>query len=88
MSSPSSFDQIGPEQGLRQLAENLVRIWHFDNTTQEWTFFDPRPQFAGANSIEGLVSGEIYWINVTDEQTVTIGQFSEILYPGWNLILV
>jgi hypothetical protein len=61
---------------------NLVRVWRFTNSTQAWAFFDPRPAFANANTLIVVVSGDIVWINVT-EQTTFQGQ---TLFPGWNLI--
>ena len=63
-------------------ADNLVRVWRFSNETQSWSFFDPRPAFAAANTYTTATSGNIVWVNVTAE-TAFQGQ---TLFPGWNLI--
>jgi len=63
-------------------SDNLVRVWLFSNTTKEWTFFDPRPAFATANSLTSTSSGDIVWVNFTAEST-----FQGTLYTsGWNQI--
>ena len=63
-------------------ADNLVRVWRFDNASQEWSFYDPRPAFASANTMADTASGDIVWVNVTAEESFQGGT----LYPGWNLI--
>jgi hypothetical protein len=63
-------------------ADNLVRVWRFDNATQAWSFYDPRPAFASANTMDDTASGDIVWVNVTVEESFQSGT----LYPGWNLI--
>jgi len=63
-------------------ADNLVRVWRFDNASQEWSFYDPRPAFASANTMADTASGNIVWVNVTAEESFQGGT----LYPGWNLI--
>ena len=61
---------------------NLIRIFRFDNATQAWDFFDPRPEFAGANSLTTTVPGDIVWVNVVTRQDFQGGT----LFPGWNLV--
>ena len=61
---------------------NLIRIFRFDNATQAWDFFDPRPEFAGANSLTTTVPGDIVWVKVVTRQDFQ----GETLFPGWNLI--
>jgi len=63
-------------------AENLVRVWKFDNSDQSWSFYDPREAFADANTLSNTVSGDIVWVNVTAEESFQDGT----LFPGWNLI--
>jgi hypothetical protein len=63
-------------------ADNLVRVWRFDNASQEWSFYDPRPAFASANSMDNTASGDIVWVNVIAEVSFQDGT----LFPGWNLI--
>jgi hypothetical protein len=46
-----------------------VRVFNFNNVTKTWSFYDPRPEFAEANTISELTDGDIYWINVSAAQT-------------------
>ena len=62
--------------------DNLVRVWRFSNADQSWSFYDPRPAFAAANTLAKTGAGDIVWVNVTAEQTFQSGT----LFPGWNLI--
>jgi len=62
--------------------DNLVRVWRFSNADQSWEFYDPRPAFDSANTLEKSGSGDIVWVNVTAQQAFQ----STTLYPGWNLI--
>jgi hypothetical protein len=63
-------------------ADNLVRVWKFNNADQSWSFYDPREAFAAANTLANTVTGDIVWVNVTAEESFQSGT----LYPGWNLI--
>jgi hypothetical protein len=62
--------------------ENLVRVWRFSNSDQSWSFFDPRPAFEAANTLEKTGAGDIVWVNVNTEESFQ----SATLFPGWNLI--
>jgi hypothetical protein len=62
--------------------DNLVRVWRFSNADQSWSFYDPRPAFADANTLAKTGAGDIVWVNVTAEQTFQ----DATLFPGWNLI--
>ncbi|MCH7843545.1 MAG: hypothetical protein IID01_12360 [Chloroflexi bacterium] len=62
--------------------DNLVRVWRFSNATQTWEFYDPRPAFEHANTLEKSGAGDIVWVNVTSEQAFQ----NTTLFPGWNLI--
>ena len=63
-------------------ADNLVRVWYYNNADQSWAFFDPRPAFAEANDYTTTTSGNIVWVNVSAD-TEFQGQ---TLWEGWNLI--
>jgi len=63
-------------------SDNLVRVWLFSNTTKEWTFFDPRPAFAAANSLTSSSSGDIVWVNITADTTFQ----GTDLTAGWSVI--
>ena len=60
---------------------NLIRVFRFDNSTQTWEFFDPRPEFAAANNLTTTVAGEIVWVNVSSGQEFQ----GQTLVAGWNL---
>jgi hypothetical protein len=68
--------------------DNLVRVWRFSNPDQSWSFYDPRPAFASANTLAKTGSGDIVWVNVKAEQTVTdlTSVQNGVLSAGWNLI--
>jgi hypothetical protein len=83
-------------QAVEPLADNLVRVFRFNNTTKEWTFHDPRPEFAEANTLDQLVEGQPYWIRVTENQTVELNGQSRNLTcinagtpqeDCWNLVV-
>jgi hypothetical protein len=63
-------------------SDNLVRVWRFSNADQSWSFFDPRPAFEAANTLEKTGAGDIVWVNVNTEESFQ----SATLFPGWNLI--
>ena len=46
---------------LAPLGESLVRVFHFNNTSKVWTFYDPRPEFEGLNTLSELANGQPYW---------------------------
>ena len=54
---------------VSDLGDNLDAIFHFNNQTKEWTFFDPRPEFADLNTLTELHSGQPYWVLVKDSQS-------------------
>ena len=43
---------------VSDLDDNLEAIFHFNNTSKEWTFFDPRPEFADLNTLTELNTGQ------------------------------
>ena len=66
--------------------DNLIRVWSFDNKDQRWTFFDPRPAFAKANTIKIMVPGRIYWLRINRVQSAPLNGKTVLLYQGWNLV--
>ena len=53
---------------VSDLGDNLDAIFHFNNTSKEWTFYDPRPEFADLNTLTELNAGQPYWVLVKDSQ--------------------
>ena len=83
----SGTTSVTPAAGLAPAAANLERLWHYDNVTQAWTFYDPRPEFAAANTVTELVNGTIYWIKVDATVTVVLSGKQVTLFAGWNLVV-
>ena len=54
-------------EGLEPLGDSLERAFYFNNFTKMWTFYDPRPEFADANTLSKLVEGQVYWFKVTED---------------------
>ena len=81
----------GVMDAMEPLGESLVRIFSFNNATKSWTFYDPRPDFAEANTIDELFSGEIYWVNVTEDTSVILNDKTRNLTcvegDCWNQIV-
>jgi hypothetical protein len=63
---------------------NLVRAWHFDHTTQEWTVYERG--IPSINSLKELVLGQEYWIKVHKDQSVALNGKRRNLVAGWNRI--
>ena len=53
---------------VSELGDNLDAIFHFDNNSKEWSFFDPRPEFADLNTLTELHGGQPYWVLVKEDQ--------------------
>ena len=43
-------------------SNNLTVVWHFDNATKAWSFYDPRPAVAPAVDLNEVTSGDNVWI--------------------------
>ena len=78
---------VATAAGSMPLGENVVRVWHVNNTTMEWSFYDPRPDFADINTLKELVPGEKYWFKVNNDQTALLNEKERVLRAGWNLIV-
>ena len=75
---------------VESLGDNLVAIFHFDDVGKEWSFYDPRPEFADLNTLTELVNGEAYWILVSEsvEDVVLNNKVRSLTCRGddcWNL---
>lgn len=75
-----------PGTALAQLGENLLRVWHFDETDAEWKLYDRRPVFSGANSLRELGAGKLYFVRVAAEQGATLNGRERLVFAGWNLL--
>ena len=51
---------------VMDLGDSVVRIFHFNTSSKVWTFYDPRPEFEGLNTLTELAAGQPYWILVSE----------------------
>jgi hypothetical protein len=66
-------------EALAPLGDSLERVFHFENTTKEWSFFDPLPAFLDANSLSEIHQGQVYWIKVEGSMRVELnGRHREV----------
>ncbi len=77
-----------PADALASLTqgENLLRVWTFNNGSKTWEFFDPRPAFVNANTINTMVPSYIYWLQLKRNQAVSLNGRMVSLFEGWNLV--
>ena len=87
--APTSTPEPSPATPVTEMfadlvanGSNLVRIFRFDNLEKKWDFFDPRPEFAQANSLTTARSGDIVWLNMASPHEFQ----GQPLTPGWNLV--
>ncbi len=67
-------------EALDELGDDLLDVFYFDGVSKERLFYDPRPEFAGLNTLDELVAGEAYWVPVTEDvEDVALGGKSRSL---------
>lgn len=77
--------ELGPAKEIfADLPVDFSRVWRFENESQTWEFYDPRPAFATANTIRSAYRNDIIWVNINQVGTVR----GSTLVPGWNLIIL
>ena len=54
-------------EAVETVADELVRMFYFNGVDKTWSFFDPRPEFAGLNTLTSIINGQPYWILVSEE---------------------
>jgi hypothetical protein len=89
---PSESDGLPPTvvgvdaaDTLSPVEKSLMRVFHFDNQTKKWSFYDPDlPEFS---TLTQLVEGEVYWLGVEGNQTATLHGKIRTFFSGWNLIV-
>ena len=52
---------------MEAIGDELVRVFYFNGVDKTWSFFDPRPEFDGLNTLTTMVSGQPYWILVSED---------------------
>ena len=82
--------EVTAADGLANLGDNLVAVFHFNNAAKEWSFYDPRPEFADLNTLDNMVQGEAYWILIAEDvdEVVLNNKVRSLTCRGddcWNL---
>ena len=63
---PTGLSATLPE-AVETVGDELMRMFHFNGVDKTWSFFDPRPEFAGLNTLTSMVNGQPYWILVSED---------------------
>ena len=84
-----TLDTPTPE-AIRDLGDNLVRVFHFDSSYNGWTFYDP--QVPEVSTLTYFVQLECYWILVKEPAEVILNrQTRNLTCPPngkcWNFIV-
>ena len=69
---------------MSSIAGKYSIVWAFDATTQEWKLYDTAP--GAISTLTRLTKGQGYWMQVTEDCTLTYGGNTYSLKAGWNLI--
>ena len=77
---------------VMDLGDSVVRIFHFNTSSKVWTFYDPRPEFEGLNTLTELAAGQPYSILVSEnvENVVLNGRTRNLTCVGgdcWNQLV-
>ena len=77
---------------VMDLGDSVARIFHFNTNSKVWTFYDPRPEFEGLNTLTELAAGQPYWILVSEnvENVVLNGRTRNLTCVGgdcWNQLV-
>lgn len=73
-----------PADVFAGLGDRLSRVWYLDRASQEWSFYDPAPEFADFNTLDEVSSGQVVQIIVSEGDTVDFQ--GTTLYAGTNPI--
>ena len=79
-------------ESVMDLGDSVVRIFHFNTSSKVWTFYDPRPEFEGLNTLTELAAGQPYSILVSEnvENVVLNGRTRNLTCVGgdcWNQLV-
>jgi hypothetical protein len=92
----ASGSAVPAAEALAPLGDALERVFHFDNSSKTWSFFDPRPEFADVNTLTEIVEAQVYWMKVTRSVSLSLnGKQRELSCANegtpqqdcWNLVV-
>ena len=82
-------ESIPTADGVANLGNRFARSFHFDNDTKTWEFYDPAA--GDANTQDNLISGESYWVLVTETTEAILNgktrQLTCVRGNCWNLLV-
>ncbi len=82
-------ESIPTADGVANLGDRFVRSFHFDNDTKTWEFYDPAA--GDASTQDSLISGESYWLLVTETTEAILNgktrQLTCVRGNCWNLLV-
>ena len=73
-----------PADVFAGLGDRLSRVWYLDRATQEWSFYDPAPEFADFNTLDAVSSGQVVQVIISEGDTIDFQ--GTTLYAGTNPI--
>ena len=83
--NPGNIVEVGP--GLEDLGDNFVNIWHFNNDTKAWSFYDGME----GSDLTHLITGETYLMQIKSTIEVILnGDTRNLTCVGancWNQIV-
>ena len=59
-------------QAFEDLGDNLVSVWHFNNDTKIWSFYDPTLE--EGNTLTHTITGEPYFIRIKSNVEVILNR--------------
>ena len=75
------------ESAVEDLGDNLVNIWHFNDYTKGWSYYDGEE----GGTLTHLITGETYLIQVKSTVEVTLNGRVRSLFcvdgKGWNQLV-
>ncbi|MBI2906474.1 MAG: hypothetical protein HYX92_02330 [Chloroflexi bacterium] len=71
-------------EALKSIEGKYTTIFNFDNATGVWRYYNAANPAAA--TITRLEPWQSYWINVTEDVTLVVGDASIPLYKGWNQV--
>ena len=72
------------EDAFATIEGKYLTVWTFDAERQEWQVYDP--VFGAPDDFESLTPEQGYWVEVTEDCTLTYGPYTWDLWAPWNLI--
>ena len=83
--NPGDIKEVAP--GLEDLGDNFVNIWHFNNDTKTWSFYDGQD----GSDLTHLITGETYLMQIKSTVEVILnGDTRNLTCVGgncWNQIV-